>query len=436
MTEGGKEAAGTSESVIPSSEVQSSEQKVRELDRELQRQAPVRTLIRKFLSLRPVRRVLRGLDMVGAVLIRTRLGAHVVYTLIPGARPLLCSNCLNDTGLRLDAEESGIVNALACSNCGSRTGKRLTKYLIDYLIYRFFVRGSLRRHKYGGSPWLQFNKHHFRNSTYCPPEWLQHDLDLLSESGGVGIFHYGPRYWMFGEVEPLQDLQDAGKRSAVVARIVSEYPPKIWSENETLFRVRVNPDRPDHESEYDSPPDPMLGQGRLDSPSFPVLYCSQDIEGCIHECRVTVEDDVYLATLIPTRPLRLLDLTVRLDEPSSITEFESLDMAVHMLFFAAAHSYEISRAIACAAGGAGFDGLLYPSYFSQVRSGRMPFETTLGMSWRRLPGGSEYAKGSAFPNIALFGRPIAGATVRLGCINRVMLSRVKYNLSYGPVIQS
>jgi len=241
---------------------------------------------------------------------------------------------------------------------------------------------------------------------------------------------------MFGEIEPLKDLQDADKRSVVVARIVNEYPSRVLRENERLFRVRINPSRPDHESDYDSPPDGMLGKGRLDSADFPVLYCSQDIEGCIHECRVTVEDDVYLATLIPRRPLRLLDLTVRLEEPSSITEFESVDMAVHMLFFAAAHSYEISRAIACAAQDAGFDGLLYPSYFSQVRSGRMPFETTLGMSWRRLPGGSEYAKGSVFPNIALFGRPIAEAVVRLGSINRVVLSRVRYSLSYGPVIQS
>lgn len=265
--------------------------------------------------------------------------------------------------------------------------------------------------------------------------WLQHDLHLLSEAGGVGVFHYGPRFWMFGEVEPLKDLQDPDKRGAIIARILREYPSIDWSEKEPFFRVRVNPGHPDKESEYDSPPASLLGQGRLDSPDFPVLYCSQDIEGCIHECRVTVEDDVYVATITPTRPLKLLDLTVWLDEPIGVTEFESLDMAVHMLFFAASHSYEISRAISSAASAAGFDGLLYPSYFSQARSGKMPFETTLGMSWRRLPGGAQYAKWGMFPNIGLFGRPIADAMVRLTCINRVVLSRVKYSLSYGPVVQ-
>src|SRR3546814_11611336 len=111
--------------------------------------------------------------------------------------------------------------------------------------------------------------------------------------------------------------------------------------------------------------DKFLGRGRLDSLKQPVLYCSQDIEGCVHECRVTVEDELYLATLKPTRNLRLLDLTSLLRE-EKVTEFESLDMAVHMLFFAADHSYEITRAISAAVWKAGFDGLLYPDRKSVV----------------------------------------------------------------------
>jgi len=391
--------------------------------------------LRSIFLLRPIRRVLRGLDVIGGVLIRTKLGAHFVYMLIPGARPPLCSNCLTDTGLRLDAEACGIVNALPCPNCASRVGKRLTKQLIDYLTYRFFVRGSVIKYQYGAAPGLQFNTHKFRKGDYRPSKWLERDLNLLSEAGGFGVFHYGPRAWMYGEVYPLKDLQNATLRGDVINRILREYPSVRWSENEAFFRVRVNPSNPDRDSEYDSPPDTFLGNGRLDSKDFPVLYCSQDIEGCIHECRVTAEDDVYAATLTPARPLLLLDLTVRLDEPFSITEFESLDMAVHMLFSAGAHSYEISRAIASAAQAAGFDGLLCPSYFSLLRSGKMPFETTLGMSWRRLPGGAQYAKWGMFPNIALFGRPLADGHVQLSCINRVVLSRVKYRLSYGPVLK-
>jgi hypothetical protein len=83
---------------------------------------------------------------------------------------------------------------------------------------------------------------------------------------------------------------------------------------------------------------------------------------CVHECRVTVEDDLYMATLTPLRDLRLLDLTAVLDE--DVTEFDSLDMAVHMLFHAAPHSYAACRAIATAPSRAAYDGVAYPSYFS------------------------------------------------------------------------
>jgi hypothetical protein len=240
---------------------------------------------------------------------------------------------------------------------------------------------------------------------------------------------------MLGEVEPLKDLQKSETRKAIISRILNEYPAVIWPDKEEVFRVRVNPNRPGEASEYDSPPDAFLGSGRLDSQNCPVLYCSQDIEGCVHECRVMAQDDVYVATLAPTRPLKLLDLTVRLDEGRSVTEFESLDMAIHMLFFAEKHSYEIARAIACAARDSGFDGIMYPSYFSQMRSGKMPFETVYGISMRRISG-AEYAKWGMFPNIALFGRPLACGAVELKCINRVVLSKVKYSLSYGPVVSS
>ena len=111
------------------------------------------------------------------------------------------------------------------------------------------------------------------------------------------------------------------------------------------------------------------------------MYGSQDIDICIHECRAAAEDDIYVATLKPQQDMRLLDLTHVLKE--DVTEFESLDMAIHMLFLAHSHSYEISRAISLAAKDAGFDGLVYPSFFSLMRTGGRPFETSYGLSLRR-----------------------------------------------------
>lgn len=145
---------------------------------------------------------------------------------------------------------------------------------------------------------------------------------------------------------------------------------------------------------------------------------------------MAVEDDLFVATLRANRELRLLDLSVVLKEND--TEFESLDMAIHMLFLAGSHSYAVSRAIALAAANHGFDGLIYPSYLSLVRLGVQPFETTFGISVRRLS--AAYARSQVIENLAVFRRPIAGKFVEVVCINRLVLKQVGYDLLFGPVL--
>ena len=101
------------------------------------------------------------------------------------------------------------------------------------------------------------------------------------------------------------------------------------------------------------------------------MYCSQEeIETCIHECRTTVADDLYLAILNPTKDLHVLNLAKIIQDDS--TEFESLDIGVHMLFMAAEHSYELSREIAVGVKNVGLDGLIYPSYFSSLQTEAQP----------------------------------------------------------------
>jgi hypothetical protein len=139
-----------------------------------------------------------------------------------------------------------------------------------------------------------------------------------------------------------------------------------------------------------------------------------------------------MATLAPTRDLRCLDLTEVLEEEGA-TEFESLDMAVHMLFLAQPHSYEICRAVARAVKDAGFDGLIYPSYFSLVRTGARPFDTAYGLSVRRFPSYRQHARALSIPNVALFGRPVMEGLVRVDGVNRLMLRKVDYDLHFGPV---
>jgi hypothetical protein len=344
---------------------------------------------------------------------------------------VLCSDCFKDQGLRLDAIAIGVEDNTTCPNCGSSIGRKLSADLVEALAHRFFVWGTLQRVEYGAAPVVQFNNHQKTSINAAP--WFEPDLHLIEKRLGVGFFHYGPRLWMVGEVEPLQALKRRATRGAVISRIISEYPTMTLMSWQTFYRIRKAPGNPSSFAQYDSPPARMFARcGRLDSTRLPVMYGSQDLPVCVHECRVTAEDDLFVATLSPTKNLRLLDLTELLQEKDA-TEFESLDMAVNMLFLAGKHSYPITRQIALAAHAANYDGLVYPSYFSLLRTGGMPFETVYGISHRRIPALAANEKSKVIANLALFGRPIAEGKTVIQCINRLILTRVDHGFHFGPV---
>lgn len=342
---------------------------------------------------------------------------------------ILCSECFYDEGLKLSAFQMGLDNDEACENCGNKTGRKLDKIHLEQFAHRFFVWGTLHRCDYGAAPVVQFNEH--QKTSITPSNWLRNDIHLFEKVLGVGFFHYGPRLWMVGEVEPLKELINKSTRQTTIEKILNTYPAINFSENELFYRVRINPEKPHVESEYDSPPIEYSGNGRLDSNDLSMLYGSQDLQVCIHECRVSAEDEIFVATFQPNRLLKLLDLTALIKE--DCTEFESLDMAVHMLFLAGKHSYEISRDISKMAKLHGYDGIVYPSYFSLLRSGGMPFETTYGLSHRLIPQLHDYEKSKIINNIALFGKPLEKSIIRVKCINRLILHTVEYGVHFGPV---
>ena len=49
----------------------------------------------------------------------------------------LCSRCFLNEGLRLSAEEIGLIDNVPCPSCRSKEGRKLTKDLIEFLAYRF-----------------------------------------------------------------------------------------------------------------------------------------------------------------------------------------------------------------------------------------------------------------------------------------------------------
>jgi hypothetical protein len=111
----------------------------------------------------------------------------------PEDKPVACSACFTDRGLRLDAEQIGIEDTAPCPNCGSTGGCKLPLAGLGILAHRFFVWGSLLRFKYGAAPLIQFNEHQQTNIDVSP--WLKKDVELFERILGVGFFHYGPRLW-------------------------------------------------------------------------------------------------------------------------------------------------------------------------------------------------------------------------------------------------
>lgn len=342
-------------------------------------------------------------------------------------KPLLCAHCFQDRGLRLMAF-SVAGKRVQCRQCGARSNNGLASGQLVQLCQDFFVRGSIVSADFGAAPLVQFND--LRENALDVEGEINADMALLNKTIGVGFFHYGPRLWMLGHIEPLRRLRTKRGRGPIVNRILRSYPVRELAVGDEFYRMRKAPAEPSDTHQYDAPPDAFCGNGRLDSAGTPVLYGSQDLEICVHECRFTAGDELYVATLSATRPLRLIDLTHILKEEGD--EFESLDLAVFMLFLAGNHAYPITRDLALAARAKGFDGIIYPSYFSMLRTGGMPFETMLGMSTRRLGYAGEAEK--VIGNLALFGRPIAEEKLRVVGINRLVISRVSYGMTFGPVM--
>lgn len=325
------------------------------------------------------------------------------------AETVLCSNCFNDMGLRIESEKIGRKLLSACPNCTSLNGHKLSRENLQQLVVNFFWNGSFYRSEFGGASRIVSNPHRYKDSDVTFPAWLERDATLLQDVLEVGLFHYGPPLWRVGEIEPLKELRSKKTRMKAATRLIKDFPTFVAGPEFSFFRLRTGiPDGLEGRIEqYDTPPDQCLGNGRLDTEQFPVLYGSQNLEICFHECRITLPQETFVAHLYPDHPLKLLDMRAEIlnDGP---TEFESRNLAIHYLFSADRVSYDITRAIAAAAANRGYEGLIYPSYFS---------------SW----------KPEKIYNIAIFGRPIKDGRLRVKGINRAFIRQASYEYTLGPL---
>lgn len=319
---------------------------------------------------------------------------------------LLCSMCFSDFGLIQTAKKHGVDKSEKCVNSQSLKGLKLSRKAVEELAMEFFVKGSWSRTTFGGSSAIQLNEYHFQKRDFLFPDWLECDAQLIEKALQQGFFLYGPPMWKVGYVDPVEALQGSGEeRNKVLDQIFEYYPNFILNQDKTIFRLRSNPDDPREPLQFDSAP---FGKStaRFNKDGFPTLYGSEDLEICIHECRVTIEDKCYVATLRAKEQFKCLDLTA--EGPIGNTPFESLDLAIKFLMSAEKASYEILTLIANSARRRQYDGILFRSFFSQLKS-------------------------TEIPNLALFGYPIKSGRIKVDSINRLHLDEASYKFSFGPV---
>ena len=348
---------------------------------------------------------------------------------------LLCSECFSNEGLKRDAFKIGSVHDSICPNCDSIWGNKLTADQLENLCYSFFIRGSTSKSDYGSASLFQFNDFHYHKTDLQIPKWLDEDIKLIEKICKLRFFYNTPKTWMIGEITPLNSLKNHTERASVIEQIFEKYPIKELTKNDYFYKLRKNPNVPDSFVEYDSPPIENLGNNRFDSINLPILYGSPDLEICIHECRTTVEDNLYVAKLVPTQNLKVLNLTTNIEE-NDITEFESLDYSIQLLFLAGQHSYEICRDIAVYVQKKGLDGIIYPSYFKHFRKGEDKFENGVVASPRFFPSAYDPDNFKLIQNIALFGRPIQEKKIEVECINKLRINQISYDFSFGPALKN
>jgi hypothetical protein len=205
----------------------------------------------------------------------------------------------------------------------------------------------------------------------------------------------------------LEDIQSKNRttKAKAIQRIIDGCDKTECAEGTLFYRLlpRLFGDSKDPLT-YDSPHWRYQKNGRFRLCKKSVLYLSSSIESAIHECRVTVEDDPYLASIIVKRPLRIVDLTKTLNDFGD--PWEDLSTSLRFICSTGKDAYPITRAIAREVFKQGYDGIFYWSFFNQVSQ--------------------ETGK-----NLVLFGSPIKEGKADVVSIDRLLLDKIQYSYSLG-----
>jgi hypothetical protein len=339
---------------------------------------------------------------------------YIANTLRP--KPLMCSDCFDDEGLRLEAERIGKMNNGQCPKCNSPAGFSLDRSALEELQAQFFSRSTaMQQYQVPVAVLGTSDDDSIPDDDIQMRPETQHDWLLIKDAIGGRLFRRSPRLFYFGVTNHFGENNSLDKK-LVRDEVIPKLRRTVLASSTPVYRIRLNLDeeRKFDELQYDAPPDTRRRSfSRFDNPKLPLLYSSPNLQVCIHECRVTLADDIFVATIFPTQDLSLIDLTGNFDQPENVDPFEDLEWFFRGLMNSSRPDvYRYCRRIAqTIKDETGADGFVYDSYFTNVAGDT----------------------GGKAINYALFGHPIADGKVIIDSINTVKLERIKYDFHLGPL---
>jgi hypothetical protein len=331
---------------------------------------------------------------------------------------LLCSNCFQDVGLKLEAQRIGQRREnKSCPNCETGDGYALDNKALHELQRQFFSRATAPnqfRNDIAVLGLVEDDPPYADFGLKLRPE-AQADWSLIQSKISGRLFYRSPRLFYLGITNHFGLYQSLPK-DVVCNDIVPKLRFSAIDPNAVFYRVRLNltDENKFDDEQYDAPPKPRRRAfGRFDNPKLSLLYGSPNLQVCIHECRVTLADDIFVATLRPTRSLRLIDLSGNYDQPEGISPFDDLSWFFRGLMNTSLpHVYRYCRRIAqTIRDETDAHGFIYNSYYTNVAGDT----------------------GGDTINYALFGRPISEGKLRVVSVNTIRLNRITYNYHLGPL---
>jgi RES domain len=327
------------------------------------------------------------------------------------APSVLCSECFEDDGLRYEARSFRRKTNDICQHCGARNGPKLTKFDAEDLARKFFSHATAPHTFQGFVPILKYGvSKEYNIDRMLEP--TRKDLSLLTEVTGFGVFYNAPRLFYLGVTNHF-DGPRGSLRTSTINDIVAKLFVTTVPAGTKVFRIRLNlsAEQKFLADQFDSPPiERARGFSRFDSKREPILYTSPSLLVCIHECRVTLADDIYAATLRTTRDLRMADLSENYYQPEDVNPFDDLRYFFGGLMLSS-RTYNNCRRIARAIrADPTIDGIMYSSFFTNVID-------------------------APAVNYGFFGYPVANGALEVSSINTIRIDKIDYEFALGPVFE-